>query len=601
MPIERYQQAQTPTLQNTQQQAGMASQVQAQAYKGLEAKLKQFESTMLQLSGRAMQADAVEQGTIDVQRRKEQIQDIRNKYAKESKNIKLDSNSSASFEDQRRASYKDINAREKEEIANVTTAQKRSSWGIYGRAYNGAANAAYSNQVTADASEAANVASAQSNGDPELFARMMGSFAKETIAGAPTTETGIVASQAFQRYGSAGYKALATTRYRRDQANNKIGNESTLDRLADEFTSAFMLSNDIDAGQAMTQYEAAVMSGVDQGFYSMDEGLAKISHTVNSGFYARARDTYRIAENYGSQDYQKETYNDLIINNSMGLSLENVEKLREEIFGERKRILALEDSRISRVEKAKVAEQKVTYEGMVYGATDGTLTISQVNDAQKEGRLNPSDAKILKDTIGKGGKTHNNLKLRAFYANPSVMILTTNDQIANMPGLSEPDRMYLYNERSTYDRENKWTSKLYYKEGLDRIKRRFGIYDDTLVFQLKPDTRYEFDLAYRDYFDALNAAPADKRESYALDQAAKSLAKFSDKKQKIKDDKAAKVKTKEDELKADLKEKTEKYKSLPGVMRVLMEEPTMETVKEDRKERLEAEQYRRDNPAEGAQ
>ena len=143
----------------TQGAAGMLAESQGKM--SLAQKLETFSTQTKQLAAGALQTEASKDAVRDIYTRKQKINEI-------------NSNPNLTAEDRA------------EQVAQIAEGTERAFSGVYSRAYNTTANAAYSTQIQRDAKEASDQAELIAQGDSEAYAKQMREFRDGTIPGAPT-------------------------------------------------------------------------------------------------------------------------------------------------------------------------------------------------------------------------------------------------------------------------------------------------------------------------------------------------------------------------------------------------------------------------------
>jgi len=184
MALPTYQRANVQVASPGGQAGASGLMAKAQGDMSLAQKLSNFSGQLTGIAGSMAKDQAAKDAVVDIQKRKQQVLDIQKKG--------LDAET------------------EQAEIDKIVEGRERKLFGVYSQAYNNAALSAYSNQVQVDAKGAADIAEAQAGVDPDAFINAYKGSGAETVKGAPSEHTKVVAQQAITKYGAERYKKLTT-------------------------------------------------------------------------------------------------------------------------------------------------------------------------------------------------------------------------------------------------------------------------------------------------------------------------------------------------------------------------------------------------------
>jgi len=273
---------QTQQVASARQTAGGTStagfQASAQASQSLAQKLSSFSQQTQAIAGGMAQTQASKDAVRDIYTRKQKIAEINNDpnmYAGDKQN----------------------------KIAEITEGAERDFSGIYSKAYNSAANAAYSNQITSDAKAASDQAQLKSGGDSESYAKQMREFRDKTIPEAPTKETAIVAEMAIAQYGGQGYKALKLAEIRKDEINRNNKFKSTSQLQSTDIMANLQEGDFINATQNMFKLEQTLEDGVKNGWMNEEDATMIRLEVSEKGVLAYAKDRIALMETIDAQKF----------------------------------------------------------------------------------------------------------------------------------------------------------------------------------------------------------------------------------------------------------------------------------------------------------
>ena len=284
-----------PTYQKQVRQAGQVRQTaggtstegfmaSARASESLAQRLSSFSNQMSGIAKGMAQSEASSAAVRDIHDRKQKIADINASY--DNRPLTLE-------EEEQRV----------EEIKSITEGTRRQFSGVYSRAYESASAAAYSNQITVDTAEASNQAMIAAEGNSDAYIAQMNVFREETVANAPSVETGIVAELAINQYGGRGYKSLKLEEIRRDEIKRHQYYNSTID-LQTEDTMANMQEGDwVNGSENLFKMEQTLMNGMSNGWTNDKEAELIMMKATENGILAYAKDRIAMLEPVEAQKF----------------------------------------------------------------------------------------------------------------------------------------------------------------------------------------------------------------------------------------------------------------------------------------------------------
>ena len=293
MPLPTYKK-QTSQVASSRQTAGGTStasyQASAQVNQSLAQRLSSFSQQLHGMAGTMAQDQASKDAVRDIHTRKQKIADINTKY---------DEKAYSEFRPMTEEEYNNRN----NEIAQVAEGTERKFSGIYSRAYNNTASAAYSNQIQADAKAASDQAMIAAQGDSEAYQMQMKAFRDSTIPNAPTPETAIVAELAINQYGSQGFKQLKMAEIKATEQRNFNSFKSNGEQQALDILKNMQEGNFVNGIENLFKYEQTLQSGVKEGWINKEDAQLAISETTEKGVLAYAKDRISMMEEVDAREF----------------------------------------------------------------------------------------------------------------------------------------------------------------------------------------------------------------------------------------------------------------------------------------------------------
>jgi len=278
-----------PTYKRQVRQAGTARQTaggtstegfmaSAQVNQSLSQKLSSFSNQLQGMAGGMAKDQASKDAVRDVYERKKKIAEINN-------------NPDLTNEDR-------VNS-----IKEISEGTERAFSGVYSRAYDNAATAAYSNQITTDAKLASDQATMKAMGDPEAYMKQMKAFRDETVPNAPTEETAIVAELAINQYGSQGYKTLKMAQIRKDEMRRHSLSKDTAILQANDSVNNMQEGDFVSASQNLFKLQKTLEDSIKNGWDTEESAQLTLDKATEQGILDYSRDVFARGEVVDAQDF----------------------------------------------------------------------------------------------------------------------------------------------------------------------------------------------------------------------------------------------------------------------------------------------------------
>jgi len=452
----------------------------AQADMSLAQKLDTFSSQLHQQAGAMAQTQAAKDATVDIYKRKEKVNKI---------------NANPNLSPEQKA----------DEIGKITEGTERFFGGIYSRAYESAADAAYSNQIATDAKSAYDLAMVESQGDPEAFLKSYGAFSSETTRGAPTEATAILAQQTTTKYGAAGFKSLMMAKMSASTKQTKTSLKDNMEAISKEFSDAYYSGDSIEISRLGGIATSAVEAGVRDGLISDSEKGVFLSNMADRAVLDSVTRKFGEEMNVGRGDIvymqfrQAERRGDFETQDP-----EEIAKMKSSML---KQIAEFNDGVLERdrfeKESFDLMDDETFREGTRMAAA-GELTEEQITKWETRSVLSTSNADSLRERIAVGDtRKVSDAATLGRYAESSVLVDTSNDMILDDSMLSEPDKTKLIQRKEQLlEGRFNWTRTNDGREAVRRIKSTFGILEGTLIakIDLNNKTMRDFDEIYKEFY-----------------------------------------------------------------------------------------------------
>ena len=250
----------------------------AQAKQSLSQKLSAFSSQTKQMAGSMAAQQASKDAVRDVHTRKQKIADINN-------NPNL------------------TNEERIEQVGQVSEGTQRAFSGVYSKAYESTATAAYSNQITVDTKLASDQAMIKAGGDSSIYAKQMAAFREETIPNAPSPETAIVAEMAITQYGSSGYKSLKMAEIRKDEQRRHQSSNDTINLQASDSQANMQEGDFVNASQNLFKLQETLKDSVANGWETKESAQKIMDKSTERGVLDYAKDRFSTGEPIEAQEF----------------------------------------------------------------------------------------------------------------------------------------------------------------------------------------------------------------------------------------------------------------------------------------------------------
>ncbi len=489
-----------------------------------------------------MRADATRRGQRkgikDVSKRREEIFKITRKYAHDPKLME-------------------------QKIAELETATYQDDFSFYGRAYGDARDRAYVQQVELDAANAASLALADANQDPEAFKRLYQTYKGELLKGAPTEVGAIAAQKAFDKHGISTYSKMTMTKYSRDLAQQKENTDANIVGMDKLIKDASSRGDRAATASYLAQYDSLLKAQVNAGTMGGAEAAwlvqdARVTAQTNE-FMLTAKEWVKSGNgwNFINTNLRDPKMAEGKLFASLPAAAQ--EKILAQTKAEIATYEAAENGNVERKNKEVEVNQKENFRAMGEAAVKGTRwTSKEIADSVLDGTLSSADAKLIQanqDAI-------TDPQQLMHYGSTTQLIQMNEEQIKNLPDISYVDKAKMLDKRkSALNGEYKWTNTLNGKEALQRLADDYGVAINP-VFQPpgKPDANHlEYNAKRSEMYDRIMALPAIEREEKALDIYNQVSKEYKDKKEVAKqNNQELKDKANWEEAQQKIKEENEK-------------------------------------------
>jgi len=269
----RYERAnlQTPAQTFTGGGTSAAVNVATSSIQSLSARLEQFSNMKMAQAGQEAQTEAARDAGFDIVKRRNKIANIR-------KNIP--------------SVHEQTN-----QIDKLMEGARQADETIYGRAYNTAAKAAYSDQVVVDAKAAADIANVHAKGDPEAFQTMYSNFEKQTVAEAPDPYMGAIAKRAFLEHGAETYKKISLAKQKQTDLMDKNTYISSKKIIRDDYLKAAKGNDLAKMGDIEQRYLASSRTAIKRGFTNESLVGFEIREIQKEAYMETAMEQFRTSDN----------------------------------------------------------------------------------------------------------------------------------------------------------------------------------------------------------------------------------------------------------------------------------------------------------------
>ena len=488
--IQKYRQAnvQVGNIGGGAGDAGMLAS--AQGKQSLSQKLNQFSSNMMNMAGTMAQDQGAKDAVVDIRNRKKKVAEINAKPLTDSYT-----------ETDRQA-----------EIGKITEGTARKFSGIYSRAYENAAASSYSSQIKSDAKSAYDLAMVESQGDPEMFMAMYSKFSQESVRGAPTPATAVVAQETTLNYGTAGFKSLMMARSGASTAQHKTQYKSANEAMAAQFSDAYYQNDSVAQARIFSEINQAGEAAVRDGLISQEEFEVNSANIAQNAMIDAVKRGFGEELNVGRGDL---AYQQFIMNERKGFyegaDPDETAKIKSSMLSQIKEFndASLERQRFEA--KQHDAMSLESFNDGVQQIAQGQMTSADIDYMEQQGVINLVHAKQLRErlAIGKTAMVSDAQTL-ANYAESSTLIDTEPYMIQQDPTLSVQDQNALIQRRETLlEGRFNWTKTNDGREAVRRIKEEFGIREGTLLAKIDMENTInkDFNNLYKKFYAEVSASP----------------------------------------------------------------------------------------------
>lgn len=497
-----------PTYKKQVQQVATPKQIGSggNAAAGMIASAQASQSLAQRLSGFSNQLTGVAKGMAKDQAGKDAVRDI---YVRKQKVSDINNNPNLSDEDKQK------------QIDSLTEGVEKKSFGVYSKAYESAAASAYSNQLATDAKAAYDLAMTQSGGDPQTFMKMYSAFGKETVQGAPTEATSILAQQTATKYGAAGYRSLMQSSISKNTAANRKRNNDNYEAISSQFADAFYAQDEIEIARLGTLAAEAGNAAVRDGLISEEENQTRLGRMADKAIMDSTKRQFSEELNIGNGDVaflkfrmaEKNGYFDTI-------DPDEVSKFKSSMM---RQIKEYNDNELAQIEfeikQSKVISEQ-TFNSNVQHIAQGILTEEDITYQEQQGLISASHAMESRERLAVGDtRPISDAKVLGSYAESHSLIDASVDSILNNVYLSNPDKTALVQKREKLIEEKfNWTASDDGREAVRRIKSEFGIQEGMFIAQLDMTNEIDrdYNAMYKKFYAEVSKSEAPKDEALGI-------------------------------------------------------------------------------------
>lgn len=435
---------------------------------------------------------------------------------------------------------------------------------FYDEAYKDAAYTAYGIQTELDASNYAELAKLQANGDPEAYKSSFDKYQTTIMSEAPNDHMRAIASQSFQKYGMKGYVAIQKERIDRVNKQNEESYKSGVKLLEDQIVEAYSYGRNDEALKISSQLASLHNRGIEQGWTNENSAMYQAKELQKSAIKGKMFEDFR-----QSKDKIK-TINE--VRNSTQLDEAERQKVVDAMHKQMKsqnddyKIANEKDEESRKLFTANI--KKKNYSELV----KGTLDQKDLDYQLEKGFISLSDYDELSERskTGTAHKTDSEEYLRIYNNIDSYSV----EGISKSKKLSSSDRLKLLGEKekretmleNEAEKEGKWDLTMNGKQANKELKNYFGIMEGTIMDKLdmNNDNMRDYTMLQSQVFDEIQSLPVEQRSSKSLQIVRKTLSDYDDGKiigtSKHKKAKEAEKKKQQDSDNALMKEKQEDIK-----------------------------------------
>ncbi len=501
----------------------------------LMSKLKQMEDTMWQNRANTRKAQAGQDAIIDVAKYKKEIGKIEDEYADEPQYV-------------RDAKKKEVQAGRFKDAAT-----------IYGSAYKDKWSSAYSDEVTQDVLEKSTMAEIASQGNAEMFATAMNTYGVEMTKNAPTPELAQFTRLSYEKAGVTGFKKMMLANKGVDKAVRKKGSEEVIDYFEQEYITAFRNADDASIVDSTAKLQASLQAAVNNGFMTPNQMTVRMLTAGQDAVVAKYNTQITSAIDTGQEDIGGMI--DKIVTSEDFSKLPEKKKndLRTSLFAD----LKADDSerRQKQTDKDKFDEKAKddNYYSTLGEIYSKNIKLGDINKLEESGQLKKADADSLRQTLSQGSRQYSDDQAIARYSIASRLVNATEKEIFTDPLLAWDDVTKLLDKRTKMvQKEYKWTTSVNGKDGIDRIKRHFGLAEGKLIIDLDKETEAAYNAAMINLYDHIGTLPDSEKSSAAVPYAMDIINGYDD---KLKTEEAEYVKQRDTKREKEASEAWTKYQT----------------------------------------
>ena len=404
----------------------------------------------------------------------------------------------------------------------------------YGTAYNNAATGAYAIEAEAQADSAAARLRVAANKDPGTFATTFTAYRDAVLKNAPPLAVPML-TELYNKHLAQNLAAVAAdqlTDQREQQSKTYLTGIATQTSRVATLQGSANPQDQLAAQDEQVKLNLKIEGGVNSGLYSRAEADAmhlNAMRTITEQVFSTQVDNALAHPEQGDVVQLMERFRQSHIDN-----LSDVAKSAEP--GAQPILSQPEFDRLMSEAKQKVQQQRMldyyakaegkTAEQLKYEAGDkdmtgrllqGTLTVGALAGAVRNGDVTPEVARTLRNQILQGPVARSDPRAMLDAQNDPNHLDWTNDQIAALPDISNPDKIKLGQQ---FEKERRdWQGTPEAKQGTIAIAAALKIKPGVERAMLSEDQRNAQDAALQEYTARMNAMDPAKRRTSALSTA----------------------------------------------------------------------------------
>ena len=399
---------------------------------------------------------------------------------------------------------------------------------FYDEAYKDAAYTAYGIQTELDASNYAELAKLQANGDPEAYKASFDKYQTTIMSEAPNEHMRGIASQSFQKYGMKGYVAIQKERIDRVNKQNEESYKSGVKLLEDQIIEAYSYGKNDIALQLSSQLASLHNRGIEQGWTNENSAMHQAKELKKSAIkgkmfedFRQSKDKIGFIKQVRESTQLDETERQKVVD-AMHKQIKSVNE-DYKIMNEREEESRKQfTSNIKKKNYSDLAKGTLEQKDLDYQLERGFISLSDYDDLSERAKT------------GTAHKTDPEAYL-TIYKNIDDY---SEESIVKSKKLSSSDRIKLLDEKAKREKmleteaekEGKWDLTMNGKQANKELKNHFGIMEGTIMDKLdmNNDNMRDFTMLQSQVFDEIQSLPLEQRSSKSLQIVRRTLSEYND-------------------------------------------------------------------------